>query len=195
MLLHIAMVNATRVNLLGASGCGASSTGRALAEVLALPYFDCDDFFHAPTDPPFQKQRSPQERHDVLVSALDPVPSWVLGGGVANWDPYPALDFTLVVFLWVPAEVRLQRLRQRERARFGARVLAGGDMHTQHEAFIAWAMRYDDGDVEGKTLARHEAYLSTLRCPVLDLRGELPLEERRTAVLNALGIQPAEGRI
>lgn len=176
-----------RINILGASGSGASTVGRALAAALAVPHFDSDDYYHEPTDPPFQKQRAPQERCRIISADLGRQESWVLSGGVAGWDPYPQVDFTLIVFLWVPAPLRMERLRRRERERFGQRVLPGGDMHADHEAFVQWASRYDAGDVEGKTLARHEAYLADQRCPVHQIREARPPAEITAEILNLLG--------
>ena len=175
-----------RINILGASGCGASTVGRQLSAALSVPFFDCDDYYHEPTDPPFLRQRTPHDRHALLTADLGRETSWVLSGGVAGWEPYPQLNFTLIVFLWVPASIRLERLRRRERARFGPRVLPGGDMHDAHEEFIAWAARYDAGDVQGKTLARHEAYLAAQSCPVLPFRGARPTAEITSAILAAL---------
>ncbi len=174
-----------RISILGASGVGATTAARSVAEALSLPLFDSDDFYHGPSDPPFNAPRPGRARHDLLVHALAPHPSWVLGGGVAGWEPRPELHLTLVVFLWLPRALRVARLRDRERARFGDRVLPGGDMHEQHEDFVEWAASYDDGGIEGKTLARHEAYLREQRCPVLELRGERPLEQITAAVVRA----------
>jgi adenylate kinase family enzyme len=160
--------------------------GRAIAAALAVPHFDSDDYYHAPSDPPFQFPRSPEERYALILADLSPTAGWVLSGGVAGWEPYPELDFTLIVFLWVPAEIRIERLRRRERQRFGRRVDPGGDMHIAHEEFIAWAGRYDAGDVEGKTLARHEAYLKEQTCRVVELRGDEPVGQMTDALLHAL---------
>jgi adenylate kinase family enzyme len=182
-----ASIASVRVNVLGASGCGATTLGRSLAAALSLPYYDGDDYFHGPSDPPFQNPRSPEERYALITADLRPTESWVLAGGVAAWEPEPRLDFTCVTFLFVPTDVRIERLRRRERERFGDRILEGGDMHATHEAFLEWASRYDVGDVEGKTLARHEAFLAKQTCPVLRFDGERPVSEIRDDVMRALG--------
>ena len=169
-------MNQIRINVLGASGSGASTIGRQLASALALSYFDADDYFHAPTDPPFQRPRSAQDRFELITQDLSPHSNWVLGGGMAGWEPCPRLDFCWMVFLYVPTELRVERLRRREYERFGERIKSGGDMHLNHEEFIQWASRYDIGDVEGKTLARHETYLSQQACPVFEFRGQMSRE-------------------
>jgi adenylate kinase family enzyme len=176
-----------RINVIGASGCGTSTVGRSVASSLSIPHFDSDDYYHAKSDPPFLNPRSPEERYELIYRDLSSSGSWVLSGGVVGWMPCPELDFTCMVFLQVPVGVRIQRLRQRERERFGVRILEGGDMHETHEEFMRWASRYDVGDVDGKTLARHEAYLEAQRCPVLRFRGDLPLEAVTEEVLGFLG--------
>lgn len=56
-------------------------------------------------------------------------------------------------------------------------------MHENHAAFIEWASRYDQGDVEGKTLPRHEAYLARQTCPVLRLSDPATTSDAVDAVL------------
>lgn len=179
-----------RINVIGASGSGTSTLGRSLALALNIPFFDSDDYFHTLTDPPFQKPRSPDERYEMICRDLKPDGNWVLSGGIVSWSPCPLLDFTCIVFLYVPTAIRVERLRARERMRFGHRIAAGGDMHATHEDFIDWASRYDIGDVEGKTLARHEEYLRNQRCPVLEFREMGSVSDITTSVLKSIDGTP-----
>lgn len=175
-----------KINLLGGSGCGTSTLGRALATSLEIPHFESDDYYHGPSDPPFQNPRSPQERYDLLMRDLGSLDAFVLSGGIAGWQPYPQLNFSCFVFLHAPVDVRLQRLRQRESERFGSRIRPGGDMCDAHEEFIAWAAKYDTGDVSGKTRARHEAYLQQQESPVICLNSEGEISQLRDQVLMRL---------
>lgn len=93
-------------------------------------------------------------------------PQWVLSGSLDDWGgPVTAL-FDLVVFLYVPTTIRMRRLREREARRA-----------SMDEDFLEWASHYDDGTREGRNLARHEAWLTTLHCPVLRLDGTLPVAD------------------
>jgi uridine kinase len=84
----------------------------------------------------------------------------------------------LVVFVSTPMDIRLTRLREREARHFGAEAIAEGSWrHQETEKFIEWASHYDDGTREGRSRSRHEAWLSTLRCPVLRVDGSHRLEE------------------
>ena len=128
-----------RINIIGAAGSGVSTLGRALAQRIGGEHFDTDDFCWLPTDPPFRKQREISERLKLLEDALRGSDRWVLSGSLTGWGEafVPLLD--LVVFLYVPTGVRLQRLRVRERERFGRALDPGRKMHEQHQAFLDWA--------------------------------------------------------
>ncbi|MFT7618432.1 MAG: adenylate kinase family enzyme [Planctomycetota bacterium] len=181
----MSVMKSHRINVLGGSGSGTSTIGRLLATELQVPHFDSDYYFHKPSDPPFQEMRTPSERCDRLRNDLAASAGWILSGGLVGWDPCPELDFTLVVFLWVPTPIRIERLRKRERERFGARVSLGGDMNETHKNFLDWAAKYDEGDIEGKTLQRHEEHLRALRCPVIEFRGERDTADLLSAILKA----------
>lgn len=172
-----------RINVIGASGSGTSTLGKSLAATLAIPHFESDDYFHIPTDPPFQCPRPAEERCELISRDLKPEANWVLSGGIVGWIPYPPLSFTCFVFLYVETAVRVERLRRRERIRFGHRIEHGGDMYDSHEEFINWASRYDTGNIEGKTLARHKAYLLSQSRPVLEYHGERAVSEITESVL------------
>ena len=183
-----------RINIIGAAGSGVSTLGRALAQRIGGEHFDTDDFCWLPTDPPFRKQREISERLKLLEDALRDSDRWVLSGSLTGWGEAFVPLLNLVVFLYVPTEVRLRRLRTRERERFGRALDPGGEMHEQHQAFLAWAAGYDEGRSEPRTLRTHEAWLSTLSCPVFRLDGVLPTEEQVRHVLSFGSDQPVEVR-
>jgi len=173
-----------RITIIGASGVGKTTLARAVAGRLGIGCFDSDDYYHLPTNPPYQLQRAPQERCALLERDLARLDSWVLAGGAGTWEPAPALHETLRVFLRLPSEVRIQRLRQRERSLYGERILPGGDMESTHRAFIEWTAGYDDSTSEGtNTLECHEALLRRENCPVLRLTGPMSEAEAIARVL------------
>lgn len=168
-----------RLHITGASGSGTTTLGQALASAFGWRHFDTDDYFWLPTDPPFQAQRPVPERQALLDADLTASDAWVLSGSIGAWgEPFIPL-FDLVVFLTVPTPMRLARLAERERRRFGEAALApGGVMHAIHAQFMAWAAGYDEGGIEMRSRQRHEAWLAALPCPVLRLEGEGSVEEQ-----------------
>src|SRR6266576_6335128 len=176
-----------RINIMGASGSGATAVGRALADALAVPHHDSDDYFWLPTTPPYRQQRDIAERLRLMEDVFLPRADWVLSGSLASWGDPIMPRFDLVVFLRTPREIRLKRLRTREANHFGADAVApGGWRHEETEAFIEWASHYEAGDREGRGLARHQAWLAALPCPVLRLDGSRPLSELVAEVAGAV---------
>lgn len=186
-LAPMSPTNPVRVAVLGASGTGKTTLAEALATHLAIPHFDSDAYYHRPTDPPYREPRPPEERRALLERDLAPHPSWTLSGGALAWTPRPALEPTLLVFLDLPIELRLERLLARERARFGDRLLPGGDMADDHHEFMAWTRGYDDGSAEGtNTRPLHESILRDATCRVLRLVGPMSRETLIERALSAL---------
>ncbi len=128
-----------RLHILGASGSGTTTLGRALAARLQCLHFDTDDYFWVPTDPPYTQQRERPERAQLLVDDLTAHDAWVVSGSLYGWGDVAIPLFELVVFLWIPHDRRMERLRQREHERFGERILPGGDMYELSQAFLGHA--------------------------------------------------------
>lgn len=176
-----------RIHVTGASGSGTTTLGRALASALAVPHHDTDDYFWQPTTPPFKDRRGTSDRLRLMRELFVPRAQWVLSGSLQGWGDPVIPHFDLVVFLYTAKDLRLHRLRAREIARFGEDAVAsGGWRHQETEDFIDWAARYDEGDEVSRTLAKHQAWLESLPCPVIRLDGASLLSELVTQVVRRL---------
>lgn len=169
-----------RVHITGASGTGTTTLGRALARAFACAHFDSDDYYWLPTHLPYREKRAPAER--VRLLERDMGEAWVLSGSVSGWGDPLIPRFTAVVFLWLPTELRLQRLRVREER---------DDIPPDdREEFLAWAARYDEAGLEQRSRTLHERWLAALDCPVVRLAGDLTTGERLRRVRAALTMPP-----
>ena len=93
-----------------------------------------------------------------------------------GWGQPLESEFDLVVFLYLPVELRLERLERREVKRFGQ----------AKPEFLAWAAQYDEGGVPGRSLARHHEWLSALTCTVLKLEGDMSVTDRVRQIRDAV---------
>src|SRR5215467_5357841 len=132
-----------RIHILGASGSGTTTLGRALAARLQCAHFDTDDYVWLPTDLPFTHQRERTERAQLLMNDITAHDAWVVSGSLCGWGDVAIPLFELVVFLSIPHDIRMERLRRRERTRFGKRILPGGDMYESSQAFLTRAASYE----------------------------------------------------
>ena len=156
----------------GASGSGTSTLGKELARLLGFQHLDLDDYFWRwDTETPFTVPCPREKRIAKLMQDVENCAYFVMSGSICGWDtPFAAL-FDLAVFITAPAAVRAERLHARELARFGERILAGGDMYEGHNNFLDWAERYDTMDPPERCLKLHEQWAETLMCPVLRVDG------------------------
>jgi adenylate kinase family enzyme len=167
-----------RIHVTGASGSGVTTLGRAVADALALPHHDVDDYQWLPTVPPYRTLRPVADRLRLMGEMFLDRADWVLSGSLDRWGGPVVPLFDLVVFLRVPTEIRIARLHAREARHFGTDAVGrGGWRHAETEEFIDWASHYDDGSRDGPHLMRHEAWLATLACPVLRLDGSRPTSD------------------
>ena len=144
-------------------------------------FFDSDDFIWVPTDPPYREMRAHAERNRMLLQTVRLDKDWVLSGSVTGWiDGQIANAFDLIVFLTLPKELRLARLRARELHNLG-RV---------DPAFIEWAGNYDDGDATIRSRVGHENWMERQKTSVLRLEGDLTNDERLARVLSVLPSVP-----
>jgi adenylate kinase family enzyme len=169
-----------RIHITGAAGSGTTTLGRVLARDLQCAHFDSDDYYWRPTRPPYRVKREPAERLRLLERELGD--AWVLSGSLVGWGDALIPRFTVVVFLWVPTELRLARLRRREE-----RERVPPD---DREEFLAWAAAYDEAGMEQRSRTLHEAWLAGLACRVLRLEGDLGTVERLRRVRAALTMPP-----
>lgn len=176
-----------RIHVFGASGTGTTTLGRLLGERLGIPHFDTDDFFWAASETPYTVVREREQREALLRRALEGSASWVLSGSVCDWGDFAIPMLTLAVFLYVPHEARMRRLRRRELERFGREALSpGGYLHREHLEFMEWAEGYDEGGLGTRSLALHERWMRKLPCKVLRFEGEMKPDEIAEQVLGCL---------
>ncbi|HEX7022723.1 MAG TPA: hypothetical protein VF171_07685 [Trueperaceae bacterium] len=175
-----------RIHLFGASGSGTSTLGKLLAGRLGVEHFDADDYYWQRTDPPYTVKNPPAQRVRLLLADMAPTDAWVLSGSVVSWGDAFIPRFSVAVLVSVPHEARMQRLRLREKERYGARIEAGGDMHEHSRAFLAWAAQYDRAGVEMRSRAAHEQWLRRLACPVVRVCNDGPPAEVAEDVLRLI---------
>jgi adenylate kinase family enzyme len=165
-----------RTLITGASGSGTSTLARSVTGRLGIAAFDADDYFWLPTSPPFVSKREPQERLAMILRDLHAAADCVLSGSIVDWGAELEDSISLIVFLTVPAAIRVERLRIREIEQLG---------HAD-PAFLEWAAQYDEGRLEGRSRAKHERWLAARRCPLLRIDGEVTVEDSTARVLDAI---------
>jgi adenylate kinase family enzyme len=170
------------INIFGASGSGVTTLGQALSKKLDYAYFDSDHYFWFPSDLPFTERRPPEERNALINREMAGNESWILGGSVINWNNN--WQFDLSVFLYIPQEVRLQRLKDRELERYGDIIYTDRERNRLYNEFIEWAQGYDELITNSRSLHSHKNWMNKLETPLLVIEGDTTVEERVGMILN-----------
>jgi len=77
---------------------------------------------------------------------------------------------------------------ERERERYGSRILPGGEMHAQHLEFMEWAGSYDYARAPIRSFDLHERWMLDLGCPIIRLDSDRPVEELSDEVLQRAAV-------
>lgn len=165
------------IHIYGASGSGTSALGRKISEELGYKFMDTDDYFWLPTNPQYTAKRSKEERLSLMKKDILGNDNVVISGSLVDWGDELIPLFTLAIRLVTDTDIRIERLRAREKRKFGDRIMPGGDMYANHTEFIEWAGKYDIGSVNMRSKAKHDEWQKLLQCKQIVLNGADDLEE------------------
>ena len=174
------------IHIFGASGSGTTTLGKRICEELGYTLMDTDDYFWLPTDPKFILKRPREERIALMKQDIDKAENVVISGSLVDWGDALIPYFTLAIRIEMEQELRIARLRQREKTRFGSRIELGGDMYQQHLDFIKWAKSYESGGLNMRSKAKHDEWQKLLSCEILHLDGANTVEEHLARVKEIL---------
>ncbi len=167
----------------GSPGSGTTTLGREVAKRLGFQHFDLDDYlWRWDTNIPFTVTRPREERIELWMGDISKFPYFVMSGSMDSYNaPFVPL-FDLAVFNSAPVETRVERVNARELARFGERILPGGDMFETHKNFLTCVRSYD---TDGLMICRriHEQWAATLPCPVLHIDGTVAIGENAERIV------------
>ena len=175
----------THIHLFGASGSGTTTIAKIAGQKLGYLHFDSDSYFWLPTTSPFTMERERNECLKMMDEDLSKNNTWVLSGSLANWGNTLIPHFDLVVFVYIPPEIRMERLKRREYERYGNAIFCGGSRYKESQAFLNWAATYDGNPENGRSLSKHEEWLGHITCPTMRVIN-IDLDTSVNAVLQAI---------
>ena len=174
------------IHIFGASGSGTTTLGKYISRRLGYFFMDTDDYFWLPTDPPYTKKRDKALRMEMMKHDLAQTDKAVISGSLVDWGDELIPLFTLALRLETNTELRIKRLKQREREHFDSRIDIGGDMYENHQEFLQWATAYDSGGLDMRSSAKHNEWEKLLPCRKITLDGSRPPEENLEIIKSAL---------
>ncbi|WP_196894335.1 AAA family ATPase [Aureivirga marina] len=172
-----------KIIIFGASGSGTTTLGKSLAEKLGWNHLDADDYYWKKTNPPFQEKETFEERNQKLLKDFLKSENVIISGSLVTWNSYWQTAFDLAIFLKIPQEIRLERLRKREEKMYGEKWKQDVQAQEKFNKFLEWAAKYDDENFDGRSITQHKNWLKTLNCITLEIDGDFTNKERIEKVI------------
>lgn len=186
------------IAVFGLNGGGKSTLTHALAKEIHYFEMDVEDYYFPEQrasrewalennsvmdaehlgELPFSKPRAKDEVEIAILADIKVHPKFILSGVTMNWNDEILSRIDIAFWVQTPLEERLRRIQEREERRFGARVLAGGDMFDQQVAFRRMVEHRDSRTVEECAMR--------LTCPVIALDGTLSVARNLERVMDHL---------
>ncbi|MGL5434066.1 MAG: shikimate kinase [Lachnospiraceae bacterium] len=174
------------IHIYGASGSGTTTLGKKICDELGYKFMDTDDYFWLPTDPKYTIKRDRNERLELMTKDISDSGDVVISGSLVGWGDKLIPLFTLAIRLETETNIRITRLKIREKAAFGDRIEKNGDMYKNHTEFIDWASNYDNGGLDMRSKAKHDEWEKMLRCKRLLLNGANDVKNNYLLIKNNL---------
>lgn len=170
------------IQICGLNGSGKSTLGRALAEKIGFYFIDDENLYFSSSNPN-EPYTNPKPRHEVeqlLMNEVKNHPDFVFAAVKGDYEKDIISMYDYVIMLEVPQSVRSQRVRNRSFKKFGSRMLLGGDLYNQEEAFFQM--------VESRQGSYVENWLQTVKCPIIRVDGTKPIDENVEYIINSISI-------
>ena len=168
------------IQICGLNGCGKSTLGRALADRLGFHFIDSEDLYFRkdPTGSQYASARSQEEAKSLLMQEVFAYPNFIFASVKGNYGEEIAAMYNYVILIDVPSEIREQRIRNRSFQKLGSRMLPGGDLYAQEEAFIQMAAARKEDHIEN--------WLQSVKCPILKIDGSKSIADNVEYVLRTI---------
>lgn len=168
------------IQICGLNGCGKSTLGRALAEEIGFHFIDNENLYFARSqaNEPYTNPKSEAEVERLLMNEVIEHSNFVFAAVRGNYGKEIIPMYDYVVVIEVPKEIRSQRVRNRSFQKFGNRMLKGGDLYQQEEAFFRMA--------EARSEDYVEKWLKLVDCPILRVDGTKPIEENVQSIIREM---------
>lgn len=186
------------IAIFGLNGGGKSTLTHALAKQINYYEMDVEDYYFPEQmksrkwalenesvidteylgELPFSNPRTKNEVQDAIMEDINAHQQFILSGVTMNWSEEILSRIGIAFWIQTPLEERLKRIQAREEKRFGARVLAGGDMYDQQMEFRKVVENRDSKVVEECAMK--------FQCPVIVLDGTLPVVENLEKMIRNL---------
>lgn len=139
-----------KIIICGGNGAGKSTLGKALADKLNYKFMDIEDYYFpkSESDYPYAAARTRTEVSSLLLEDMKKYPNFILASVKGDYGEEVISLFTYAIWISVPKNIRLERVRGRSFQKFGNRILPDGDLYEKEKNFFDMVQNRSEQDVE-----------------------------------------------
>lgn len=169
-----------KIIVCGGNGAGKSTLGKQLAQQLGWKFMDIEDYYFPEknADYDYATARTRDEVADLLVEDMQKYDDFVLASVKGNYGEAVTSMFNCAVFISVPKEIRMERVKKRSYQKFGDRMLQGGDLYEQEQSFFDMVERRSEKDVTD--------WLQSMNIPVIQVDGTQSIDSNVKRIMHAI---------
>ncbi|AUF83324.1 hypothetical protein CXP39_00675 [Mesoplasma syrphidae] len=159
-----------KIQIIGASATGKTTLAQYIAEKHNIKWIDTDSYYWKSGTNETVKN-TVEEKIALYKQDTENIDSYIVAGSTYSWYKEGFADVDLLVFLYLDEETRMQRLIEREIARYGKDALEIDENDNYTNEFIEWSRRYytNLNPNEGGTYLAHTREMNNKKCQVLKL--------------------------
>ena len=170
----------TGIIMCGLNGTGKSTLGKALAERLRFHFIDNEDLYFPKTDPVYlyAAPRTREEVKKLLLKEIKAHENFIFASVKGDYGKSIYPYFQYAVWIDVPRDIRMERIKKRSFEKFGNRMMPGGDLYEQEEHFFDFVKSRAEDTVE--------KWVQSLNCPIIKIDGIKPIEENINLIIEQI---------
>lgn len=168
----------------GLNGCGKSTLGKALADRIGFHFIDNENLFFERTELSisYTNPRSHREAEEIFAKEIIEHPNFIFAAVTGNYGKDILSLYQYVILVETPKNIRIQRIRERSYQKFGKRMLPGGDLYQQEEAFFRFAEERPGYHVESWITK------ANIKCPVIRVDGTGNIDDNIEYIIKSLNL-------
>ena len=160
------------IAICGTNGCGKTTLGRTLSKELGFRHMDIEEYYFDNGVRPYSDSRPRDEVVNLIQRDIHKYNKFIISAVNCNFGEEINSFYRLVVYMYTPLDVRMERIKSRSYQQFGKRMQIGGDLYEQEQSFFEFVWN----ESERKT-KETVAWINTLSIPVLQIDGTKPIKE------------------
>lgn len=164
--------------IVGGNGSGKTTLGKQLADSIGYKYMDVEDYYFKSSEVPYTNPRTKEEVTKLMLLDIKKYKKFVLSSVNGDYGEEINGFYKYVIYIHVPLNIRINRVKQRSFDKFGNRILKGGDMYEQEQTFFQF--------VASRTLNKTDLWLQSLNCPIIHIDGTKPIASNIKIIKNKI---------